>query len=113
LGGFVGVHEVGNPFNLWTELNNSKSFPQFVWEVLTHVWSDPWLVFTRSWLLDSVSFNLTQVAGWGWGTTPIQATSALSKGLIVAFSFVSDVILIGGYVNAIQGRAEGVQDVLP
>jgi len=45
-------------------------------------------------------------------TTSIQATVWWSKGLIVAYSFTIDVVFIGGLLNAIRGKAQGVSEVL-
>jgi hypothetical protein len=67
-----------------------------------------WFPFTLSWLLDSATFNASQV--FGWFITPIQVTAWWSRALVVAYSFQIDVLIIAGLVNiarAFIGRMRG------
>jgi hypothetical protein len=63
--------------------------------------SSVWLNFSFSWLLDSLTFNASQVGGWV--QTSIHPTAWWSAALVVAFSFISDVFLFGSLITV--GRA--------
>jgi hypothetical protein len=59
-----------------------------------------WTNFAYSWLLNSLTFNATQV--FGWATTPIQASAWWSGWLIVLFSVVADFVLFAGLLNLVK-----------
>jgi hypothetical protein len=79
-GGFTGVHEGAQVHSILADV--------------------PWSSFAYSWLLDSLTFNASQM--FGWVTTPIQPVAWWSRLLVVGFSVVADTILFASVVNVIR-----------
>lgn len=59
-----------------------------------------WLGFVYSWLLDSLTFNASQIGNWL--PTQIQPNTWWSDWLVWLFCVVSDVILLGILLNILR-----------
>jgi hypothetical protein len=62
--------------------------------------NSPWVKFAASWLLNTFTFNASQL--FGWMTTPIQATAWWSRSLIVLFSLASGLVLFSAVISMVR-----------
>jgi hypothetical protein len=72
-----------------------RSAPIVAQNVVNH-----WDTFAYSWLLDSFTFNASQV--FNWIPTPIHPTAWWAGLLVVGFSIVADTILFAGVINVFR-----------